>query len=169
MPDSSARPRPRAALTAATLDALRRIVRELRVANSGAEKSTGLSAAQLFVLQQVAEAPGSSLSELAARTLTDRTSVAAVVERLLAREFVERRRSTADRRRVEIAPTARGREVLARAPHPPTRRLVDALDSLDERQLRRLAFGLTRFVRAMGLAEEPVVMLFEDNGGDEQG
>ena len=161
MADSSARTRARA--TTASLDALRRIVRELRLANSGTEKSTGLSAAQLYVLAQVAGAPGASLSELATRTLTDRTSVAAVVDRLLTRELVARRRSDVDRRRVEILPTDSGVAVLARAPHPPTRRLLEGLETLDDQQLRRLAISLTRLVQGMGLGEEPVSMLFEDD------
>ena len=155
--------RSRARAYTASLDALRRIVRELRLANSGVERHTGLSAAQMYVLAQVAAAPGASLSELAARTMTDRTSVAAVVDRLLARELVQRRRSATDRRRVEILPTAAGEEVLARAPHPPTRRLLDGLEALDDRQLRRLAVSLTRLVQGMGLADAPAVMMFEDD------
>jgi DNA-binding MarR family transcriptional regulator len=163
MRESPVRARSRVAATAAVLDALRRIVRVLRVANSGVEKVTGLSAAQLYVLEQVAAAPGSSLSELATRTLTDRTSVAAVVERLVARDLVARRRSETDRRRVEIAPTEAGRAVLTRAPHPPTRQLLDGLESLDDAELRRLATGLGRLVHEMGISDEPVVMLFEDD------
>lgn len=163
MPHSSARPRGRPDDTSVALDSLRRIVRALRVANGGVEKLTGLSAAQLYVLEQVAAAPHASLSELATRTLTDRTSVAAVVDRLHARGLVQRDRSSADRRRVEIAPTPEGLAVLARAPHPPTRRILEGLDLLDDAELGRLAQGLTRLVRGMGLADEPATMLFEDD------
>jgi DNA-binding MarR family transcriptional regulator len=165
MRDSSAPSPVRAKAAATTLDALRRIVRALRLANGGVEKVTGLSAAQLFVLEQVAQTPGASLSELAARTLTDRTSVAAVVERLAARQLVERQRSQQDRRRVEIAPTEAGLAVLARAPHPPTRRILEGLESLDDGQLETLSASLAQLVRAMGIADEPALMLFEDDGG----
>src|SRR5438105_533540 len=82
---------------------------------------------------------------------------------LRARALVARRRSDVDRRRVEIAPTEVGLAVLARAPHPPTRRILEGLDTLDDRQIRRLAVSLTRLVRAMGLADEPALMLFEDD------
>jgi DNA-binding MarR family transcriptional regulator len=168
MPHPPARPGGRAADATASLDALRRIVRALRVANVGVEKLTGLSAAQLFVLEQVAAAPHASLSELAARTLTDRTSVAAVVDRLAARGLVRRERSVVDRRRVEIEPTAEGLDVLARAPHPPTRQILQGLDSLDDRELHRLATTLSTLVRAMGIAEDPATMLFEDDAPDER-
>jgi DNA-binding MarR family transcriptional regulator len=156
----------REAVAAAALDSIRRVVRALRVAAGRVEEATGLSAAQLFVLQQVAAAPGLSLTALAERTLTDRTSVAAVVERLHARGLVERARAAADRRRVEIRPTRRGARLLARAPHAPTQRVLDAMAALDDRELRRLAAGLAGLTRAMGLADEPARMLFED--GDER-
>jgi len=145
-----------------TLDALRRIIRALRLANGGAE-TTGLSAAQLYVLAQVAERPGASLVELATRTLTDRTSVAAVVDRLCARGLLERDRATDDRRRSRITATEAGLAVLARAPHPPTQRLLDGLKALDDEALRHLADGLTALVHGMGLGDEPASMFFEDD------
>lgn len=160
-------PRPSAAAqrreqTAAALDAMRRVVRALRVAAGSSEAATGLSSAQLFVLQAVQAEPGRSLTEIAARTMTDRTSVAAVVDRLAERGLVERRRSTLDRRRVEIVATRAAHAVLERAPHAPTRRLLDGLDTLDDRNLRRLAAGLAELAQAMGLDGEPATMLFED-------
>ena len=162
MSDPSGTSDRRARDTAASLQGLRRIVRQLRLANSGVEKTTGLSAAQLYVLEMVTEAPGASLSELAERTLTDRTSVSAVVDRLVGRSLVDRRRSTSDRRRVEIVPTEAGLALLGRAPHPPARHLLDGLASLDDRQLRRLAVALTRLVRGMGIAREPATMMFAE-------
>jgi DNA-binding MarR family transcriptional regulator len=141
---------------------MRRIVRALRVAARSTEAATGLSAAQLFVLQVVHAEPGRSLTEIAARTLTDRTSVAAVVDRLAERGLVARDRSTADRRRVEIRATPAAGAVLALAPHAPTRRLLDAIEALDDRGLRRLATGLAQLARTMGVDKEPVTMLFED-------
>ena len=158
---SPARP-DRSADVAASLDALRRVVRALRVSAGRTEEATGLSAAQLFVLEQVTSEPGLSLTELATRTLTDRTSVAAVVERLVTRGLVERGRSAEDRRRVEIRPTPEGIATLVRAPHPPTRRVLDGIARLDDRDLRRLAVGLSRLVQAMGVADEPPGMFFEE-------
>jgi DNA-binding MarR family transcriptional regulator len=155
--------------TAAALDGVRRVVRALRVAASSAGTATTLSAAQLYVLQAVHAEPGCSLTEMAARTMTDRTSVRAVVDRLVERGLIERRPSAADRRRVELVATRAAATVLARAPHPPTRRLLDGLDALDERDLQALARGLDALVRAMGIADEPAAMLFEDHAGGRAG
>jgi DNA-binding MarR family transcriptional regulator len=148
--------------TAAALDGVRRVVRALRVAAGSAESATGLTAAQLFVLQAIRAAPGGSLTEIAARTMTDRTSVRAVVDRLAERGLVDRRPSAADRRRAELVATPAALTMLARAPHPPTRRLLDGLETMDERDLRALARGLGALVAAMHLDGEPAAMLFED-------
>jgi MarR family transcriptional regulator, organic hydroperoxide resistance regulator len=145
-----------------SLHSLRRVVRALRLAAARTEEATGLSPAQLFVLQTVHAEPGCSLSEIAARTMTDRTSVAAVVGRLAERGLVERRRAETDRRRVEIVPTTRARSTLGRAPHAPTHALLEAMEGLSDRDVRHLALGLGKLVRTMGLADEPAGMFFED-------
>jgi DNA-binding MarR family transcriptional regulator len=147
---------------ASAVDALRRIVRTLRLAATGVEKTTGLSPAQLFVLQRVAESPGSSLTELAEQTLTDRTSVAAIVDRLAARGLVERSRSIADRRRVDVVATPDGAALLGTAPHAPTVTLLEALGSVDDADLHAISAGLHRLEQAMGVANEPAGMFFED-------
>ena len=144
------------------LDALRRVVRALRLAASDAERVAGLTAAQLFVLARVASLPGQSLSELARHTMTDRTSVAAVVERLAERRLVRRQRSSGDQRRIEIYPTPRGTAKVATAPHAPTTRVLDAMSTIAPRDLRALAVGLTQLADAMGLASEPATMLFDE-------
>jgi DNA-binding MarR family transcriptional regulator len=141
---------------------VRRVIRALRVGARQAEQRSGLSPAQLFVLGHVAAAPNQSLTELAERTLTDRTSVAAMVTRLADRGLVRSVRGTDDRRRTEIRITAAGSRVLARAPNAPTQQLLDALERLDDATLDRLSDSLGELVRAMGVAEGPAAMLFED-------
>jgi DNA-binding MarR family transcriptional regulator len=159
MPPASAR---RAERRTATLDALRRIVRALRLSAGSVEAKTGLSAGQLFTLQLVGAEPGLSLTELAERTMTDRTSAAGMVDRLEARGLVERRPGAVDRRRTEVVASRRGRALLARAPEPPTQRVLAALDALDDAALDRVAAALETLVGAMRIGDEPATMLFDD-------
>ena len=151
--------------TAAAVDAVRRIVRLLRQAARQTETRAGLSAAQLFVLSALAETPAASLTELARRTLTDRTSAAAVVARLEARGLVRRTPSAEDRRRSTVAITAAGRTVLKRAPEPPTARLIAGLRALPPARRRQLADALVELTERLGIAHGPSVMLFEDDAG----
>jgi len=50
------------------LDAIRRIIRDLRQSSRTIERDFGVGSAQLFVLQQLAESPLASINELAERT-----------------------------------------------------------------------------------------------------
>jgi DNA-binding MarR family transcriptional regulator len=159
-PTSSPRP-----AVAQSVEAIRRILRALRLAARETQMAAGLSAAQLFVLQSLADGTEASLSDLAERTLTDRSSVAAVVDRLLDAKLIVRGTAAVDRRRAAITLTAAGRAVLARSPEPPGALLVSALQSLPQRRVRALADGLTALVSAMGVSGEVAGMLFEDGEG----
>jgi DNA-binding MarR family transcriptional regulator len=144
------------------MDALRRVVRALRLTARDAERSAGISGAQLFVLQNLSDQPASSLNELAERTLTDQSSVSVVVKRLAARKLVARKASVADARRVELSLTPAGRRLLARCPEPMQARLLASLRGLDGKQLGDITTGLTALVRVMGLEGSAPRMLFDD-------
>jgi DNA-binding MarR family transcriptional regulator len=156
----------RAQRISATLDCFRRVIRALRVAARYAEERSGLRPAQLFVLSQIAAAPNQSLSEIADRTMTDRTSVASMVGRLASRGLVRRVRGADDKRRVEIEVTSAGASTLRRAPSSPTQFLLDGLERLDDATLDRLARDVGALVRAIGASETPATMLFEDERRD---
>ncbi len=145
-----------------SIDALRRIMRALRLAERQAQADVGLGAAQLFVLHALRDGHEASLSELAIRTMTDRSSVAAVVDRLLDVALVVRGTATADRRRAAIVLTAAGRAVLDRSPESPTTLLVTAVRAMTDRQQATLASGLSALSQAMGLDDRPAGMLFDD-------
>lgn len=97
------------------LNAIRRIVQALRQASKHTEKTLGLSAAQLFVLQEIAESGTPlSINALAQRTLTHQSSVSVVVTKLVRLELIERLSSKTDARAVELRLTQKG-EALLRA------------------------------------------------------
>jgi DNA-binding MarR family transcriptional regulator len=121
------------------VSSIRRIVRVLRLAAQRTRAAAGISAAQLFVLQQLGDGEALSMNELAGRTLTDRSSVAAVVARLQADGLVDRAAAADDRRRAVIRITAAGRRVLHRAPDAPTTALLAALRQLTPGELAALA------------------------------
>jgi hypothetical protein len=86
----------------AVLDGVRRIVQSLRESSRWAEKYLGMTGAQLFVLQELDEAPAQSLNDLAARTHTHQSSVSTIVARLVDQGFVTRTRSSRDGRTIEL-------------------------------------------------------------------
>ena len=147
--------------TRQVLDAIRRIVRALRESSRATERSVGIGAAQLFVLQRLAAAPGLSLNELAARTFTHQSSVSVVVSRLVDRGLLTRTRGGDDGRRIAISATPAGRALLARAPAAAQERLLAGLALMGARPRRELADLLGRLVDLMALPDRNPPMFFE--------
>lgn len=144
------------------MDALRRIVRDLRLCAREAERTAGVSGAQLFVLQTLAESHASSLNDLADRTLTDQSSVSVVVRRLVERKLITRKPSSVDARRIELSLTPAGRRLLARCPEPTQAKLVQSLARLSPSEIDVLTRGLLALVREMGIENAEPRMFFEE-------
>src|SRR5690606_34248975 len=75
---------------ASVLRSLRQLVHALRATSHAVEDDVGLTGAQLFVLRELAAEPGASIRRLSERTMTDPSSVSAVVARLTERGLVDR-------------------------------------------------------------------------------
>jgi DNA-binding MarR family transcriptional regulator len=147
---------------ATALNALRRIVRFLRIADREVESACSLSAAQLFVLHTLSETPALSLARVAERTLTDQSSVSTVVARLVERGLVNRKPSKTDRRRAELSLTAAGRRMVLTAPRPPQAHMIAAMQAMPAPRRAELVRSLEALAAAIGANEVAPRMLFED-------
>lgn len=121
------------------VDALRSIVQSLRISGRAAEQQVGISSAQLYILEELAERPAQSINELAERTFTHQSSVSMVVSRLVDSRLVSRSSAPGDARRLSISLTSAGRALLRKAPDTAQARLVEGLRALDKSELRGLA------------------------------
>lgn len=147
---SGARVRERSTDVDAILEALRSIIRELRLASREAEQQVGVHGAQLHALRQLADSSATSLTELAERTHTDISSVSVVVSRLVEQGLVARRAADDDRRRLSLGLTARGRALVRRAPETGASRLLLAASRLSDREVHTLATGLAKLASGLG-------------------
>ncbi len=150
--------------TRSILDAVRRLLRHVRNVAATTHGSLGITAAQLFVVQTLAEA-GSDLSvnELAERTYTDQSTLSVVAKRLEERGLIVRRRSAEDRRRVHLSVTAKGRALVRRNIPSPQHGLLEGIRRLPPGARAGLAAHLQALVRAMGVDRTPAPMMFEDD------
>jgi DNA-binding MarR family transcriptional regulator len=145
------------------LDSIRRLVRMLRVSDRQAQAELGVSGAQLFVLTELGKTPALSLNELAARTLTDQSSVSVVVTRLVDAGLVTRDRDARDARRLVLHLTRNGRALLQKAPPVAQERLLDVFDRLPDGERKRFADTFEEIVDSVGGEDGPAPMLFEDD------
>ncbi|MES2179962.1 MAG: MarR family winged helix-turn-helix transcriptional regulator [Gemmatimonadota bacterium] len=145
-----------------TMRAIRSLVALLGQSARTVEHRTGVTNAQLFVLQLLADGVPHSINEIAALALTHQSAVSIIVSRLERAGLVSRTRSAEDARRVDVAITAAGRKLARKAPAAATTRLLDALKLLPKAELRRLAASLGTLSTALGIdADSEPMMLFE--------
>ena len=151
------------------LDAIRRLVRLLRVSDRAAQSRLGISGAQLFVLSELGKTPGLSLNELAARTRTDQSSVSVVVTRLFEAGLLSRDRDDRDARRLILHLTAKGRALIENAPRSMQERLLEVFDGMSPAERKRFANEFEEMLAKIGGAEGGAApMFFEDDPSQAQ-
>jgi MarR family transcriptional regulator, lower aerobic nicotinate degradation pathway regulator len=149
---------------AEVMDGIRAVVRALRLNTRAIEKQVGISLAQLWVLQILAERPADSLNELAVATATHQSSVSVVVRRLVERELVTRTTAHDDKRRVRIELTDAGRVLLGKAPPTVQVSLVAGLRRMAPQRREQLAVAMREWLTASGLdLTSTPPMLMEDD------
>jgi DNA-binding MarR family transcriptional regulator len=145
----------------AVMDFIRQIVHALEVGSRSAQTRTGLSGAQLFILQILARGGAMSVNELAAQSHTHQSSVSVVVSRLVDADLVNRTKSVADARRLELTVTSAGRRALKSTFVTPQERLIDSLNSLSPARLAKLRSILREVVLLSGMHDGTPPMFFE--------
>ena len=146
---------------ARALNALRRMVRGLRSAAEAVERDLRISAAQLFVLSELAHVPDQSVKDLAAVTMTTHSTVSQVVAQLISKRLVTRTADAFDGRRSVLRVSRKGTDLLRKAPRAIQEDLIDGFATLRQVERRGLANGLERWLSASGLSAVPPTMLFE--------
>jgi DNA-binding MarR family transcriptional regulator len=124
----------------AELAAFRRALREFLRFSEDAAAPAGLSGRQyqaMLFLRGRERVRRVSIEDLAQELLIKHNSAVGLADRLVREGLAARRRATDDRRRVELALTPLGRQVLAR------------LASMHRVELRRIGPGLRRFFGRM--------------------
>jgi len=144
------------------LNALRVLVQSLRVASRAAEKSVGLSGAQLFVLEKLAEASPLSLNELAERTHTHQSSVSVVVSRLVKKRLISSARDKEDARKLVLSLTKAGSDKLKNAPVTAQDLILAGIDKLKKSDSKKLAELLRELLDASGLGGQTPFFFLEE-------
>ncbi len=146
---------------ARALNALRRMVRGLRSAAETVERDLRISAAQLFVLSELAQVPDQSVKDLAAVTMTTHSTVSQVVAQLISKRLVTRTADAFDGRRSVLRVSRKGTDLLRKAPRAIQEDLIDGFATLRPAERRGLANGLEKWLAASGLSAVPSSMLFD--------
>lgn len=137
------------------------MVRGLRSAAESVERDLRISAAQLFVLSELAQVPDQSVKDLAAVTMTTHSTVSQVVGQLIDKGLITRTTDAADGRRSVLRVTRQGASLLRRSPRAIQEELIEGFAALRPSEQRGLANGLEKWLDASGLGGVRSTMLFE--------
>ena len=143
------------------INALRRMIRGLRSKAETIERGLKVSAAQLFVLSELAQIPDQSVKDLAAVTMTTHSTVSQVVGQLIVKGLVTRTADPSDGRRSVLRLTRQGTKLVKKAPRAIQEDLIEGFGTLSPSERRGLVIGLEKWLATVGLGGTRSVMLFE--------
>ncbi|MCB1958318.1 MAG: winged helix-turn-helix transcriptional regulator [Rhodocyclaceae bacterium] len=129
----------------AALDVLVRfrvLIRTAQRHSQWIERQSGVTGAQLWALQELADDPGLRVGELAKRMALHQSTASNMVDKLDTMGLLRRERGSADQRVVRLYPTPDGLALLARAPSPARGVLLEALRAMDGAALGGLQTSL---------------------------
>ena len=141
------------------MDCLRRIVRALQTASRARPTGTNLTGAQLWIMQRISRTPGISLTELAAQTLTNSSTVSEVAARLASSGYVRRVSHDSDARKITLTLTRRGATALRASAQPVQEKLAEALAAMAPRDVAQLAETLEKWISGARLQRTPASLL----------
>lgn len=95
---------------------LRQIIRSTDMQDKEISRSTGLTPAQLMVMQTLRESFPLTTGELAKEIALTQATVTSILDRLEKKELVARERGVEDKRKVWVSPTDAGIELMKGAP-----------------------------------------------------
>lgn len=143
------------------LQRFRVLIRTAQRHSQWIERQSGVTGAQLWALQELAESPGLRVGELAVRMALHQSTASNMVDKLESGGMLRKERTSVDQRVVRLYLTDGGQDLLSRAPSPARGVLPEALRLLDEEALLRLQQeldGLLRQIKDMdeGFGMQPL-------------
>jgi DNA-binding MarR family transcriptional regulator len=137
------------AISRNVLLALRQIIRAMDIRSRELERMVGLTVPQLVVLKQVSEDGESPIGRIAKQVSLSQATVTTIVDRLALRGLIRRERDDSDRRRVMIALTDAGAEILERSPAILQEQFLERFAGLESWEQTQMLATLQRIAAMM--------------------
>jgi DNA-binding MarR family transcriptional regulator len=131
------------------LHSLRKIIRALDVRSRYLAKTVGLTVPQLVVLTAISEVPEITPGQIAVQVSLSQATVTNILDRLEARELIQRTRGSGDRRKVWIQITSAAQELLDRSPTILHEEFVKSFDELPDWEQTQILSSLQRISTMM--------------------
>ncbi len=133
------------------LCSLRRIIRGVDIYSRQLNTRLGLTAPQLLCLREIVATENMTLSDLSHKVDLSASTLTGIIDRLEAKGFVSRMRSSSDRRKVNLCPSLKGIEIISSAPSLLQDNFAESLANLDANEQQQLIQSLEKIVSLMNL------------------
>lgn len=144
------------------LVAIRQIIRAIDLHSKKLSKEYGMTGPQLILMRAIQEMGNVTIKELSNQTNVSQATTTTIIDRLELNGYVQRVRSSSDRRKVHANLTDKGQELLNNAPPPLQDNFVKKFQNLEPWEQSLLLSSMQR-VSAMMNAEDidaaPVLQL----------
>ncbi|MAT93719.1 MAG: transcriptional regulator [Halioglobus sp.] len=131
------------------LTSLRRVIRATDLHSKRLAKTSGLTAPQILLLQAIRRFEGAAVGQLAVEVSLSQATVTTILDRLEKRGYIERARSTVDKRKVHVHLTDLGTEILRDAPTPLQEHFARQFNDLQEWEQTMIIAALQRVAHMM--------------------
>lgn len=135
------------------LAAMRRIIRAVDLDSKRLYKECGLTTPQLLLLLAIEKNPKQTLRELSEEISLSQGTVTIILDKLQAKNLVQRQRSETDKRKVHVVITEQGRTLLAASPSPLQAEFLSRFTNLQQWEQTQILASLQRLASLMGAKE----------------
>jgi len=137
----------------AVLIALRKVIRATDLHSKYLAKNTGLTTAQLLILQSIQNMGEVSIGEISKKISLSQATVTSILDRLVDKGLVYRERSTEDKRKVHAYLTEDALALIKDAPAPLQEQFTKQFGALNEWEQSMMISSLQRIAQMMDAEE----------------
>lgn len=149
-----------------SLIALRRILRATELYGRTLAQTAGLTPVQIRVLQIVMNHGSVTPTRISSQMGVSPATISTLLDRLAAKQMIERQRSDLDRRQTNIVLTQKGKEAVAGAPDPLQQKYVKEFEALADWEQSMIVAALERvavMLNASAIDASPLLDLGDIN------
>lgn len=143
------------------LVSLRQIIRAIDLHSKKLSKEAGLTGPQLILMRAIKELGEVTIRQLSNHTNVSPATATIILDRLERNGFIERVRSTTDKRKVHAVLTEKGNHTLNAAPMPLQDHFINKFQNLDEWEQTLLLSSVQRIASMMNAESYDVAPVLE--------
>ena len=129
---------------------LRKIIRAIDLHSKQIQKVSGVTGPQLLVLHAINKSKELTIGNIAKEVNLSQATVTSILDRLEVKEYVQRIRSTQDKRKVFVSLTTDGQQLIDSAPQLLQDKLIKNLCDLSDEEQQNILEALKKLSIMMG-------------------